>query len=176
MSQSMLVIESLNLSRREGTPLALEQACLDDGECWCLTEAAGLHYYSCGKHDERLVAPLRVGDIVSPVRRPDHPVDSRAIEVWWCDQFHLGYLPHLVSQKVAIEIDGGKARLAYVWSTGGTARTLQLVLIGVKRHATRTLYRRLIGALTQFRCCSVPSCRGVHDRGISWRHGLIFHR
>ncbi|HET7930916.1 MAG TPA: HIRAN domain-containing protein [Rhodanobacteraceae bacterium] len=49
---------------------------------------AGSHYYDCYK----VLAHLRISDVLRLSRQPENPHDERAIEVFWREH-KLGYLP-----------------------------------------------------------------------------------
>lgn len=128
----MPTIDALDLAPFEGTVLAHERSRLDAGEPWCVATVAGLQFYSYGREDELIGRVLpQPGDPIALMRRPDNAADSRAVEVWWRNRFHLGHLPREVAYDLAPRMDEGKSCRAYVFDGGtGAAWSMRLVMIG----------------------------------------------
>lgn len=122
----------LDLTAFADTPLALEQARLAAGECWCTTVVAGLQFYSYGREDEFLGRILpETGDRLSLMRRPDNPADRNATEVWWRNQHKFGHLPRELAAHIAPRMDQGLACRAYVYTArDGGAWSMRAVLLG----------------------------------------------
>lgn len=125
-------LDVLNWSALTGTPAAMEQDRVENGDPVASCGVAGLQYYSY-RRDDGLggrVSP-QVGDRLVLVREPDNRHDRNAIEVWWRNEHRLGHLPRDVAAYVAGLLDAGQALRAYVLHPGnGTTWSLRVLMVG----------------------------------------------
>jgi hypothetical protein len=114
------------------TPFAAEWSRLKAGTPWYILGTGGPSFYHYGELDECIgqIVP-REGDVVNLVRRPENKYDPNAIEVWWRNRFHLGFLMREVAAALAPALDRGKACASYVYDAGtGERHTMHIVIIG----------------------------------------------
>ena len=92
----------------QGTPLAVELDRIKAGVPWHILGTGGPSFYHYGELDECIghIVP-REGDVVNLVRRPENKYDPNAIEVWWRNRFHLGFLMREVAAALAPVLDRG---------------------------------------------------------------------
>lgn len=125
--------EDLDWVNLAETPLAIERGRIDAGEACCLVLVAGLQYHDYHAWDdilERRIMPA-AGDRVSLMRRPENRADVNAVEIWWRDGHHFGYLPREIAAVIAPEMDAGVALRAYIVDPGdGCPWSVQVLLVG----------------------------------------------
>lgn len=114
------------------TPVALEQARINDGEAWTVSALAGLQYHAYHGDDglDGKVRP-RTGDRLHLVREPGNPYDKNAVRVYWRNEHQLGHLARYLAEDVSAVLDRGESLRAYILDEGdGGPWSCKALLVG----------------------------------------------